>query len=397
MTMKKSLPLFAIITLLFVIAAWFSVLQHSPETVVEKVSLFPGLADQIQNIAKVDIKTRENEILLAEKDGQWVVLNHGGYPAKVNRLKPLVIAISKLKIREAKTANPELYPRLQVEDVSIEKAKSKQVILQDAKGKTMASLLVGKERKNRSDGTADSLYVRKSGEKQSYLVKGNVTFPVDPVEWMDNSLIDLSSERLKSITIDHGGNKTVQVSRKNKDAVNYELQDIPEWYQIKSQTTINSLASVVEELRFNDVNNSASFKWPDGTLSSVYKTFDGLVMKVKSAIIDDQIWAEFSFEFEGKEKPAKVDKDSKSEKLSVKQQVENLNAKTKGWVFALPSYKGKMLTRPLADLIIKEGEKKSTSAKTAPDKTPPKLPPGITPDMLEGMMQGSGQGGMPPK
>ncbi len=394
--MKKSFLIFAIITLLFVIAAWFSVHQRSPETVVEKVPLFPELADQIQDISRVEIKTPENEILLTEEDGQWVVENHGGYPAIVNRIKPLVIAISKLEIREGKTANPELYSRLQVEDITTEKAKSKQVTLRDADGKTLASLLIGKERVNRSDGSVDSLYVRKMGEEQSYLVKGNVNFSTDPVEWMENSLINLSSDRLKSITIEHGGEKTVQVNRKDKDAVNYELQNIPEGFKIKSQTTINSLASVVEELRFNDVNTSAGFKWPDETLISIYETFDGLVMKVKSATIDDQVWAEFSFEFSGKEQPAKSDEGDKSQKLSVKEQVAMLNAKTRGWVYALPSYKGKMLTRPLSDLIVEEGDEKDSSTKAASDQTPPKLPPGVTPEMLKEMMKGSGSG-MPQK
>ena len=386
--MKKSLPLFALVTLLFVIAAWFSVHQRSPEIAVEKEPLFPELADKIQDVAKVEIKTSEHTTVLAAKGDQWVLENRGGYPAFFNRIKPLVIAISKLEIREAKTANPELFSRLQLEDVNTEKAKSKQVILQDAEGNTLASLLVGKDRVNRSDGSTDSLYVRKTGEEQTYLVKGEVMLSAEPADWLENSLIDLSSDRLQSITIKHGGDKTVQASRGDKDSVNYELQNVPDGFKLKSQTTLNSLASAVEELRFDDVNSAAEFKSSNEMLTTIYETFDGLVANIKSTKINDQIWATYSFEYMGEEESGE---NGESKKPSVKQQVEMLNAKTKGWIYALPSYKGQMLTRVLTDLIIEEGtEKESPKTESSSTDLPPQLPPGITPEMLQNMMPGQG-------
>ena len=391
--MKKSLPLFAIITLLFVIAAWFSVSQRTPGTTVEKAPLYPELAGKIQDVARVEIKSAEESTVLSAKGDQWVLENRGGYPAFFSRIKPLVIAISKLEIREAKTANPDLYSRLQVEDVSAEKAKSNLVTLLDAEGKTLASLLIGKERVNRTDGSTNSLYVRKAGEEQSYLAKGAIMLSANPADWLENSLIDLSSDRLKSITIDHGGDKTVQAIREEKGSENYQLQNIPEGFKVKSQATMNSLASAVEELHFDDVNNAADFKWPAETLVTEYETFDGLVASIKSAKIEDQTWAEFSFKFIGKEEPVKPTEDDQNQMPSVKQQAEMLNAKTEGWVYALPKFKAKMLTRSLDKLINESSDEAAPAAQTP---KPPQgmsmddLPPGITPDMLKEMMSPAG-------
>ncbi len=404
--MKKSLPLFAIVTLLFVIAAWFSVQQRSLETVVNKEPLFPELANKIQDVAKVELRTHDMETVLAAKDDLWVLENRGSYPAHFTRIKPLVIALSKLEIREAKTANPALYSRLQVEDITDEKAKSKQVVLKDVDGNVLVSLLVGKERINRTDGSTDSLYVRKAGEEKTYLVKGEVSLSADPAEWFENSLINLSSDRLKSISIQHGGDKTVEVIREDKNTVNYDLQNIPEGFKVKSQTTLNSLASIVEELHFDDVNSSAEFKWSDETLTTVYETFGGLVAKIKSSNIDNKTWAAFSFEFVGKDElksetqsDAGVSKAEKSKIPSVKQQVELLNAKTDGWVYALPAHKAQQLTRTLSDLIIEEGQqteskKQSQMPGLLPGMSggmPTELPPGVTPEMLQEMMSPQGQ------
>ncbi|MFK8069020.1 MAG: DUF4340 domain-containing protein [Gammaproteobacteria bacterium] len=397
--MKKSLPLFAIVTLLFVIAAWFSVQQRSLETVVNKEPLYPELANKIQDVAKVELRTHELETVLSAKNDLWVLENRGSYPAHFNRIKPLVIALSKLEIREAKTANPELYSRLQVEDITDEKAKSKQAVLKDSKGNVLVSLLIGKERINRTDGSTDSLYVRKTGEENTYLVKGEVSLSADPADWFENKLINLSSDRLKSISIQHGSDKTVGVLREDKTAVNYELQNIPEGFKVKSQTTLNSLATIVEELHFDDVNSSTEFKWPDETLITVYETFGGLVAKIKSSKIENKTWAAFTFEFTGKEEPkSEAQNDEEKSKIpSVKQQVELLNAKTDGWVYALPSHKAQQLTRKLSDLIIEEGqdsEKQSPMpgmSSEMPEGMTSELPPGVTPEMLQEMMQSQGQ------
>lgn len=381
--MKKSFPILAIVTLLFVVAAWFSVNQRAAETMVVKAPLYPELANKIQDVARVEIKNNEDSVLLVEKDGQWVLENRGGYPAFFNRIKPLVMDLSKLEIREAKTANPELFSRLQLDDVTTEKSKSKQVNLLDAEGNALASLIVGKERVNRTDGSTDSLYVRKAEESQSYLVKGKLMFSADPADWLENSLINLSSDRLESITIAHGGGKTVQIIRDDNTAENYQIQNLPEGFRVKSQTTMNSMAAAVEELRFDNVNNSSEFKWPTETLTTTYKTFDGLVAKIKTASVEGKTWASFSFEFIGEAAPAIEPKEGEIIPLTVSKQVELLNAKTKGWVYALPPYKAKMMTRKLAELIIEGDKMPAAETKPAQAGMPTDLPPGITPEMLK--------------
>ncbi len=381
--MKKSLPILIIVTLLFVVAAWFSVNQRAAETVVEKAPLFPELAGEIQDVVRVELKTAEYSAILVAKDGQWVLENRGGYPALFNRIKPLVLSLSKLEVHEAKTANPELFSRLGIEDITVDKAKSKQINLLDAKGNSLASLIVGKERINRSDGSIDSLYVRKSEEAQSYLVKGELMFSADPSDWLENSLINLSSERLQSITIEHGESETVRAIRDDKGAEDYQIQNLPEGFKVKSQTTVNSLAAAVEELHFDDVNNVSDFKWPTESLTTTYQTFDGLLVRIKSSLYKDKTWASFSFEFTGEENSTAEQKDAGKIELTVKKQAELLNAKTKNWIYALPAYKAKMMTRKLDDLIIAEGAKVPVEEKMDSAGIPTNLPPGITPEMLK--------------
>lgn len=382
--MKKSLPLFAIVTVIVIIAAWFSVQLRSPETVVEKEPLYPELGSRIKDISLIEIKSYDHTTVLAAEGNQWVLKNRGGYPAIINRIKPLVLAISELEIREAKTSNPEWYPRLQVEDVSAEKARSRQITLLDARGDLLASLLVGKERVNRSDGRIDSLYVRKVGDQQSYLVKGDVSVSADPADWLENNLIDLTSDRLQSILIDHGNAKTVMASRSDKDDINYQLENIPSGFKLKSQTTVNGLATAVESLRFDDVQSSENFNWPEQTLKTVYKTFDGLITNVRSTKIDDKVWAAFSFEFAGPEAASSHTDGSEEEakKPSVQEQVDQLNAKTAAWVYALPAFKGEMLTRSVDDLIIEEGLEDEAEKETD-DAPGMMMPPGPGTGMQE--------------
>ncbi len=381
--MNKSLSIFAIITAVCVVLAWFVVDQRSPTTLVEKVKLYPDLASKIQDVTHIEIKSNDQTALLTTKDNTWVLENQGNYPASFNRIRPLVLAISALEIREAKTANPERYARLQVEDVTQEKAKSNQVTLKDTEGNVIADLLIGKERMNKTTGSVDSLYVRKIDDPQSYLVRGSVVASADPADWLDNKVVDFAADRLKSITIDHGDDKTVKLTRSNRDDVDYTLENIPEGYKTKSQTTIKSSASAIQGLRFDDVTNLAAFTWPESIVTTTYETFDGFVVTVKSALKDEKVWANFSIsanDFDGDEEAKK----------SLEEELKTLRDRTEAWVYALPTYKADQLRRELDDLIVEEGVELPPEPASAP---PGMMPPGGLPEGFPPGMQGM----MPPQ
>ena len=86
-------------------------------------ALLPGLMDRVNDIDRVVISGHGGTVAtLSKGDGQWRVEELDGYPADWSRLQALLSDLAQMETLEAKTANPEYYPRLSVEDVTAEGA-----------------------------------------------------------------------------------------------------------------------------------------------------------------------------------------------------------------------------------------------------------------------------------
>jgi Domain of unknown function (DUF4340) len=403
----------SIATVLAVAAAMFVSKQRAPESELAQSALFPGLAEHINDVARIEVKSKDGHTTVRKDGERWVIEDRGGYPALFDKVKATVVAVADLEVLEPKTTNKELYPRLGVEGIDAEPSSSVLVSLADGQSKPLAALLVGKPRSGGPLGT----YVRRPDEPQAWLVRGQVEVSADPVEWMERELLNIAPERIREITIEKAGDKPVRVFKNEPKDKDFVLADLPKGTKLKSQLTLNGLANVLEQLRLDDVKKRAGFELPKGHTVTTLRGFDGLVAMVQSAVIDDKTHAVFEFSYDAAaaakpektpptpgpapdqtpaaapaaagaekpagapeatpaaaaaEKPAVAPEAPKSEapapqptKPSVADEVATLNAKVAEWVYLLPSYKAKLLAEGLSDLTDPEGpELKKTAPKT---------------------------------
>jgi hypothetical protein len=405
MMSKKSLAVLAIITLVIVGAAWYLTEQRLPKTELAKRPLYPELLNRVNDIARIEVKTKDQDTVLVKQGEQWVIENRSRYPALFEKVKGAVLAIANLEILEGKTKNKELYPRLGVEDIGTEGASSRQVVLLDQGGQPLAALIVGKKRTATSGRGIPAFYVRKADEPQAFLVKGALEeLPEKPIDWTDQSLLNIDAKRIRAITIEPPGQGPLQIHRKDAGTQDFTLDNILKGTKLKSQTALNGLASTLEFLQFEDVVARASFTPPPNPTVTTLRTFDGLIAKVTTANLNDKAHASFEFAYDAetaaqaKETPA--DKETKPSadaaakpatsnqpataetpkteaKPSVEEEVAKLNEKTRDWVYVLPGYKATLLTKTLSDLTAPEPkaeEAKKEEETKANEGGHPKLP-----------------------
>src|SRR5207237_8068860 len=93
---------------------------------------FPALAAKLGDIASVTV-SREGTTMTFIRDGDsWLVAEKGNYPANAAKVSQIVRAMADLTLIEPKTQNPDLYPRLEVEDPG--NGKSALVAVKDKSG-----------------------------------------------------------------------------------------------------------------------------------------------------------------------------------------------------------------------------------------------------------------------
>ncbi|MDQ3959255.1 MAG: DUF4340 domain-containing protein [Pseudomonadota bacterium] len=402
---KKSLAILAIITLVIGTAAWYLTEQRLPKTELAKKPLYPELLNRVNDIARIEVKTKDQDTVLVKQGEQWVIENRSRYPALFEKVKGAVLAIADLEILEGKTKNKELYPRLGVEDIETQGASSRQVVLLDQGGQSLAALIVGKKRTATSGRSIPAFYVRKVGEPQALLVKGALEdLPEKPIDWTDQSLLNIDSKRIREITIEPPGQGPLRIHRKDASTQDFTLDNILKGTKLKSQTALNGLASTLEFLQFEDVVTRASFTPPPNPTVTTLRTFDGLIAKVTTANLNDKAHASFEFAYDAEitaqaketpateekkpsadaaakpavsNQPAKAETPKTETRPSVEEEAVKLNEKTRDWVYILPGYKATLLTKTLSDLTAPEPtaeEAKKEEETKANEGGHPKLP-----------------------
>ncbi|MGH8658221.1 MAG: DUF4340 domain-containing protein, partial [Gammaproteobacteria bacterium] len=294
---KTRFIVFSLITAALIGVAWMVSHKRVPQTELSKNALFPGLAERINDTSRIEIRTQDEDTTLVKRDDKWVLEERHGYPALFTRVQELAFALTELNIIEPKTKDKARYAQLGVEDIGAKGADSTSITLKEKQGRTLASLIVGKERIAKG-GNVRSRYVRPSGGEQAFLVEGNLDVSASAADWMEKDLVDISSERIQSVSIVHPGGETVSLRRKSATEPNFTLAGIKPGHKLRSQVTLNSIASSLEALSVQDVGSQKALKWPQKEIVTTFHTFDGLVAKATSAKVGDKSYTQLAFSFD---------------------------------------------------------------------------------------------------
>ena len=174
-------------------------------------SAFPALAARLGDVASVTVSRDGTTMTLIRDGDNWLVAEKGNYPANAAKISQIVRAMADLTLVEPKTQNPDLYPRLEVEDPG--NGKSTVVAVKDKSGGDLAQAIVGKRRYDRLGAGNDGVYLRKPGEAQSWLARGTLDPSGDAASWLDRQIIDISEKKIAKVTLTQADGSKLVISR----------------------------------------------------------------------------------------------------------------------------------------------------------------------------------------
>jgi len=247
-----------------------------------------------------------------------------------------------------------------------------------------AKLVVGNQRPAKGNPRMSDIYVRKPGDPQTWLAIGNVKIETVPGEWLDKEVIALPTKRVHQVTVTHPSGDTLHLSKAKPEDLDFHLDAIPAGYKVSSQFNVNNVVGTLVQLSLEDVKPQAEVDISGKPgVSAVLETFDGLRLHVQTTKQEPNVWGAFSAEFDAnliqpselKPEPedsqktdgAETEKGEKETDVQtpekdtflkkpeeVQQEVEALNQRVKGWVYALPSFRVENFSKLTKDLISKE-------------------------------------------
>jgi hypothetical protein len=383
----KSLTLVSAVALCLGAAAVYVVTRSRPETTAQaKVGtlLFADLRARVNDVARVQVTTSDEVYTLARGDGGWGLVEKGGYPVDVAKVKALVVGLSELERIEEKTANPQMFSRLGVQDPGQESdTPSRRVVLYDAAGGTLADLVVGREVFSRGGGDPH-LYVRASDGGPALEVRGRVRVEDTSTALLDRQVAKLERKRVARVTVTHPDGEVLRIERPSSDVTDFSVADLPEGAKLSWPGVAGGVAGALEYLNLEDVRPGDSPFDSAAAVRTRFEAFDGLVVTTESLEEDGRVLVRVQAAFEAGLRPADPvgppDAEGQAPSADLKSvadveaEVAAINARVGAWIYVVPGYAGSNLRKRMGELLAAPESEESEpfdalEAPQAPEET----------------------------
>ncbi|MFT7670705.1 MAG: hypothetical protein ACI8X5_003416 [Planctomycetota bacterium] len=326
--------------------------------------LFPDLYDQINLVSELVVTNTDNEFHVELKDDEWTLMESANYPIQVEKVRSILITLAELKTVERKTDKPDRYSQLGVQAIGADpgaEAQSKLLTLNDAGGKAVATLIIGKPR---SGGQGGTFYVRKPADSASWLVEGTVLdLPATGEDWLDKKVLEVTRADVRAVRITHGDGESLVISKTDADT-NYTVHDMPSDRELTYEGVAGGIAGALQYLNFLSVSKADTFKTPEEhtSITSTW-TKDGLRITTQLWELDEKVYGTFqaAYDLEGapslevgpvaEGEPVIEAAATPRPKAEVEAEIVALNKRLAPWVYELPPYTKSNLAKRIGELL----------------------------------------------
>jgi hypothetical protein len=307
----------------------------------------------LSEVAKIEAGSQNGaKLMLESTDTGWVIRSLFGYPADIAKIRENLLKLKDLKAGHVavgkKLENPVL------------------VDLQNASGKSLASLRLGDKHMRQPSGEMsqfggggypDGRYVAGETDDTVVLVKETLdAFDGDVKSWTDTQIASVPSADVTAAEMTRDG-KTVKLARKDGT---WTLEGLGAKEELDTSKTY-SVESALSYLNFNAVVDPALTDEQLGlTTGAVFtvalkngERYTAKIGGVAEGGTDRYIRLNAAFTPVGT---------NETENAALTKKVDDFNAKSGKWVYAISSYNAENMTKGRADFVKPKEEPKEEEA-----------------------------------
>lgn len=339
--------------------------------------LIQGLDPSVVN--SIEVGTGEDAFTLKRQKSGFVVAEKDNYPAKTSEINSLITKCLEIQTSEFVTDNPANHEDLEVTE---EKARSVIKFMKaDPNLSLLTGVVIGKTRELGQGSYVRMLSNDPAVSNKVYVTSNAPWFGGGAMNYVDQELVSAKSEDVESVTI--SSEKGTYTLRKKQDSQDVILDNIPAGKKLKSSDA-RSVLTALTGLRFDDVKKLPS----DMTFDRQYmcRLKDSTVYALRIAKKDDKTYVSCVAEFtdktpvekasiqQGGEVESEEELKKKEAKLLARDNAAKFTTTHNGWIYEIPEWKAKNLTKELDDLLEDEEISKEDAAAD---------PNSVMPDIIE--------------
>ncbi len=298
----------------------------------------PNLNHQATNTAFIKIRQGEKTLTFKKDGNAWKIQERGGYPVKPEHIRALILQLSQSRLVDAKTNQPSKHTILELENPSIKEAKSKQVQLLDKNKKPLADIVVGKKRWDAFGSGKSGMYVRKTGENQTWLASMDINADLDIKTWVEEEFFSFKISDIKAVEIAYPNEEILHVMPKDDKSGQFMFSNLPEGKTLKNDANATTIARAFESLSLEDVKKLQNSRDSGATATAT--------------VLGEGFKINFNLQNQGNDHWLSIQADAESGSSDEsKKIVTDLNKKFGGWSYKIPKTKAESLFKRWSDLI----------------------------------------------
>lgn len=344
---KKHFSTLLLVTIVVTVLVFLIPVKTAKDSAFQKYPLLPGLAALVNDMEYLKLTGAGGETIatLHRRGGEWLVAESSDYQADWTVLHRLLSDLVKAEVIEEKTSNPELYPRLGVEDVSGMDAGG--ILIEFAEETGQPPLIVG----NKAQGREGS-YVRLVDSVQSALIDRTLNVPAAMSQWLELEIIDVPADELVEFSIGHPDGEQILLKKASADEADFQLQNIPASREVKSSWAVNSIAAGMASLKLDAVAPQNDLDWT-AAVETRLLTATGLRVSAQLVSVGDEHWIKLNATAHqpaasGEPVEAGTEPEGFAE---LSKRVSRINERVAGWAYKIPQYKHETLTKRMDDVL----------------------------------------------
>jgi len=314
------------------------------------------------SIASVVVGHGKDEVKIVRQDNQFVVSDIN-YPADAKQINDLITKTLDIKTGDLYTTDVANHEELEATE---EKARSL-VKFFKADGSLLAGVVVGK---NRESG--QGAYVRQASNDDVYMTDESPYFSTRALDYVNQEIASIKSEDVNMVTVATPQGSYVLHAAQSGDGVIFD--NLPADKKLK-ESEAKSVFTALQGLRFDDVNTPAQVEGLTFDHTYVVRMDNSTEYTLELAKKGTKTYLKTHAVYTDPAKvtinPEKVDSPEELKKkeaiLLAQEGAQRFTLRHKAWVYQIPDWKAKYLTKPQSELL----EDKETKPAEAKVEVPP--------------------------
>lgn len=274
---QKQFGMLVILVLICATAGWVvyqhgnSSWQSAGQTIGGK--LLPNLP--VNDVAQIAIDSGTNQVTLEKHNEIWSVRERADYPANFSQISDLLVKLAGLKVVQHEETGPSELPRFNLSSPGPGTNSGTLLEFKDQTGKTIASLLLGKDHMNQQpngQGWPDGRYVIANGNNTDVAVVSETfdSTTANPSDWLDKTFFKIAN--LKSIAVTFPVATNSWKLERASETNDWALADTRPGEKLDS-SKVDDITGSFDSPGFNDVSPGTTA--PASATTVTMETLDG--------------------------------------------------------------------------------------------------------------------------